>query len=88
MSDVLARADARQKIAEHILQELDLIDRWGRFGTCNVVGAVAYGLVVAPDIDIEIFCPQPRIEDGFDVLKACHCWPCQAFESQLVQETS
>jgi hypothetical protein len=71
MSDVIARAEARQKTAEHILRELDLVNRWNQFGTCNLVGAVAYRLVVAPDIDMEIFCPEPRIEDGFEIIREC-----------------
>jgi hypothetical protein len=75
MSEVLARADTRQRIAEQILDELDLVNRWTRFGTCNLVGAVAYHLVVAPDIDMEIFCPDPRIEDGFEIIRACALYP-------------
>ena len=50
MGSVLERAEARQEIAEHILQELHLVNRWGQFGTCNVIGAVAYHLVVARDV--------------------------------------
>ncbi len=75
MSKFIARAEARQRIAEHILQELDLIDRWSQFGTCNLVGAVAYRLVVAPDIDVEIFSPDPKIENGFEILRACALHP-------------
>jgi len=71
MNNVITRAEARQQIAEHILQELDLINRWSRFGSCNLVGSVAYRLVVAPDIDMEIICTKPGIEDGFDILRAC-----------------
>ncbi len=75
MNHVLARADTRQRIAERILDELDLISRWSRFGRCNLVGAVAYHLVVAPDIDMEIFCPDLKIEDGFEVIRACALHP-------------
>jgi hypothetical protein len=75
MSKVIVRAEARQRIAEDILHELDLVNRWNRFGRCNLVGAVAYRLVVAPDIDMEIFCPDPRIEDGFEIIRACALHP-------------
>jgi hypothetical protein len=75
MSELLERAEARQHTAEHILRELDLVNRWNRFGRCNLVGSVAYGLVVAPDIDMEIFCPEPKIEDGFEILRACALSP-------------
>jgi hypothetical protein len=71
MNDVITRSEARQEIAKHIIQDLDLANRWSRFGVCNLVGAIAYRLVVAPDIDMEIFCPDLRIEDGFEILKAC-----------------
>jgi len=75
MRGFTSRADARQQIAEHILRELDLVNRWNRFGTCHLVGAVAYRLVVARDIDLEIFCPEPKIEDGFEILRACALHP-------------
>ena len=45
------------------------------FGNPIVVGAVAYGLVVAPDIDMEIFCEAPKIKDGFEVLQTCALHP-------------
>ena len=73
--NVLARAAERLDIAHHILAQLRLMARWGAFGTPVLVGAVAYDLVVAPDIDMEIFCDQPRIEDGFRVLEACALHP-------------
>lgn len=71
MDDVSGRAESRQRIAEHILQELELVERWNRVGDCRIVGSVAHHLVVAPDIDLEVWCPEPRIGDGFDILHAC-----------------
>ena len=47
------------------------MNRWSCFGEPVLVGSVAYGLVVTPDIDLEIFCPKIRIDDGFEILKAC-----------------
>jgi len=75
MDEFLARAAARQKIAEDILQQLDLLNRWSRYGKPILVGSVALELVVAPDIDIEVYCPDLRIEDGFEVLAACASHP-------------
>ena len=75
MNDIVSRAETRQQIAEHILQELDLVNRWNQFGKCNLVGAVTYRLIVAPDIDMEIFCPDPKIEDGFEIIRACALHP-------------
>jgi len=68
---LLERAQARLRRAQEILADLDLLERWRAFGHPVVVGAVAYGLVVAPDIDVEVYCRSLRIEDGFEVLKAC-----------------
>ena len=75
MNDAIIKADTRQQIAEDILHELDLVNRWSQFGTCNLVGAMAYHLVVAPDIDMEIVCPDPKIEDGFEIIRACALHP-------------
>lgn len=75
MSEFTSRAETRQQIAEHILHELDLVNQWNRFGTCHLVGAVAYRLAVAPDIDMEIFCHEPKIEDGFEIIRACALYP-------------
>ena len=71
MTDVLARAVQRKQIAEHILSALGLIEKWGRYGRPVVVGAIAYDLVVAPDIDMEVYCPDLRVEHGFEVLREC-----------------
>ena len=75
MDTVLTRAANRLSVAQHILNELQLLERWHTFGNPVLVGAVAFGLVVAPDIDIEIFCDQPRIEDGFEIMRACALHP-------------
>ncbi|MEN6435666.1 MAG: hypothetical protein ABFD58_07620 [Anaerolineaceae bacterium] len=71
MDTALSRTAKKLQIAQEILCDLHLLERWGAFGTPVLVGAVAYGLVVAPDIDMEIFCDEPKIEDGFKVLEAC-----------------
>jgi len=75
MEPIVARAAERLAMAKHILTQLQLIEHWSRFGNPVIVGAVAYGLVVAPDIDIEIFCETPAIPDGFAVLQACALHP-------------
>ena len=71
MNRVMTRAVARQAIANRILTELDLVNRWSQFGDCKIVGSVVYHLVVAPDIDLEVWCAEPRVDDGFEVLRAC-----------------
>jgi hypothetical protein len=71
MSDVLEESRQRAGQAHEILARLQLFNRWRAFGTPVLVGAVAYGLTMAHDIDIEIYCDRPRVEDGFVVLREC-----------------
>ena len=75
MLDVIERAEERQKIAKHILSELCLMERWKAFGRPVIVGAVAYDLVVSPDIDMEIYCPDLKIEHGFQIMGQCALHP-------------
>jgi hypothetical protein len=69
--DVLVHSERRRATAERILRELQLVERWSVFGRPVIVGALAYDLMFACDIDMEVYCPTLRIEDGFDVLRAC-----------------
>lgn len=71
MNAVLKRAATKQTIAEEILADLDLVSKWSAFGEPYIVGATAMGLLVAPDIDMEIYCDSLRIEDGFSILQKC-----------------
>ncbi len=69
--DVLERAKQRRLTAETILQDLDLMQKWRRFGRPVLVGALAFDLAVAADIDMEVYCPELKIEHGFQVLSEC-----------------
>lgn len=69
MNELLMRLKHRQSQAHLILERLDLLSRWRRVGEPVVVGAVSYGLVVARDIDMEIYAEEPTIEQGFEVMK-------------------
>jgi len=71
MSERIRRAEKRFVTAMSILEELRLLERWGRVGNACIVGAMAYGLQVAPDIDMEIFCDKPSVQVGFAILSAC-----------------
>lgn len=68
---ILNESSCRRQEAMEIISELDLPGSWGRFGRPVVVGAVAYDLVFDNDIDMEIYCPMLRLEDGFQVLSDC-----------------
>lgn len=68
MSERIRRAEERFVQSMAILDDLRLLERWSRVGTPCIVGAMAYGLQVAPDIDLEIFCDRPKVQAGFGVL--------------------
>ncbi|GIO31730.1 hypothetical protein J2TS6_28710 [Paenibacillus albilobatus] len=67
--DVLERAEFKRNTAHRIMADLNLPDLWKTVGDPILVGAVAYHLVVNPDIDMEIYCDEPNVESGFEVLK-------------------
>jgi hypothetical protein len=71
MTDEIKRAADRKRIANSILSDLDLVRKWQRYGRTVLVGAFAYDLLFDPDIDIEVYCPDLRIEHGFQVLLGC-----------------
>lgn len=66
--DVLEKSLAVSRRAREILDALGLVRAWSRFGRPVLVGAVAHGLALDPDIDMEVYCPVLRPEDGFAVL--------------------
>jgi hypothetical protein len=65
---LLARAEARRQAALDVAADVGLLGGWRRYGEPIVVGAVAHGLVVAPDVDLEVYCDEPLIADGFALL--------------------
>jgi hypothetical protein len=67
MDEILKRAKKRQARAEQIIKELDLVGRWSAYGRPIVVGSVSTGLVVEPDIDMEVYTEDPQTADGFRV---------------------
>lgn len=67
---LLERAAKRQAQARRILDELGLVNLWSPYGRPVVVGSVSTGLVVEPDIDMEVYSDDPRIADGFRVMAA------------------
>lgn len=61
---LLDRQAERQRVAGQLLDDLQLLARWQPHGQPVLCGALAYGLLVAPDIDLEINGP-PDIDAGF-----------------------
>lgn len=81
MDNGLIEHSKRLKIeALRVIEYLNLMSLWrDAGGDPFLVGALAYDLALSPDIDIEIYCETPRIEDGFRILNACAHQPgCRA----------
>jgi hypothetical protein len=70
MNEILKRAEERQARAEQVIAELDMVNRWSPYGRPIVVGSVSTGLVVEPDIDMEVYTEDPQVADGFRVAAA------------------
>lgn len=70
-----SHSTARCRQARTILDDLALLDVWSRYGRPVLVGAVAHGLALDPDIDLEIYCPRLDPADGFAVLAAVASCP-------------
>lgn len=68
MDEVLRRAEERRRRALNVIETLGLFERWSRYGSPVMVGAVRMRLVVALDIDIEIYSEDPRIAHGFKLM--------------------
>jgi len=68
VDDLLPRAEKRRERALSLAERLGLLERWSRYGSPVLVGAIRYGLVVALDIDMEVYAHHPRIGDAFEVM--------------------
>ena len=65
---LLVRSRERELAAREILHRLGLFEAWRPYGRPVLVGAVAHGLALDPDIDLEVYCPVLEPEHGFAVL--------------------
>ncbi len=88
MNDVLIEYSMNLKNeALQVIERLNLVSLWQQAGgEPYLVGAFAYDLILSPDIDMDIFYENPKIDDGFRVLNACAHQPgCQAtrFSNQM-----
>ena len=68
MDNLFLRAEKRREKALKIIEKLGLVERWSRYGNPVLVGAIRYGLMVALDIDLEIYTDSPKIEHGFEAM--------------------
>ena len=64
MKDILEISEIRKNKALEILEKLDLLNRWSRYGKPYLLGSVKMGLVWKRDIDMNIYCKDPKEESG------------------------
>lgn len=62
-------AKFRCQAAHRLLERLDFLHRWGRYGKPELVGALSLGLVVRPDIDFEVYADKAEVSHGFCVYR-------------------
>jgi hypothetical protein len=68
LDDLFLRAEKRRQRAQIIIDELGLLPRWSQYGSPVLVGAFRHNLMVAPDIDMEVYTETPTIEAGFAMM--------------------
>lgn len=68
--DLLMRACELQKQAHDVTLQLQLHERWAELGTVTFSGSSRFGLMVEPNIDMEVYADHPRPSDGFQVIAA------------------
>ena len=67
----LERSTLMKQQAETILHELQTMERRARYDRVSRVGVLSFDLILTPDIDMAIYCPEVRIADGMTVLSEC-----------------
>jgi hypothetical protein len=66
--DLIARASELQKQAHDVIRRLRLQGRWAEVGEVTFSGSSRFGLMVEPNIDMEVYADQPRPSAGFQVI--------------------
>lgn len=67
--DCIEKAVELQKQAEKVIDELQIIRRWGLVGKTILVGSANFGLMTTPNLDFEIYVEEPDIRVGFDIVR-------------------
>ena len=69
MNNIINESNKRQQTAFNLLKHLQLVEQWSRYGKPYLLGAVTMGVVWNRDIDMNIYCKEPRYEFGKDVME-------------------
>ena len=66
--DLLFNAKKLQNQASRVIKELLLKERWGKIGKVNFSGSFTFGLMINPNIDMEIYTDNPNPKSGFKII--------------------
>jgi hypothetical protein len=66
--DLILRASELQEQAQQVIRTLGLEERWGEVGEVTFSGSAVFGLMVQPNIDMEVHTDEPRPSAGFEVI--------------------
>lgn len=73
--ELLARQSRLQAEAQAVIDELALLERLAALGEVEQIGSVVSGLMVFPDIDLNVRCDNPTAEEVFDALRWLYVQP-------------
>ena len=68
--NLVLRASELQRQAHRVIRTLGLKERWQEVGDVNFSGSFRFGLMVQPNIDMEVYTDEPRPGTGFQVIAA------------------
>lgn len=68
--NLITRADQLQRAARRLFDQLPLFALWEAYGLPILVGAVQTGLMVEPNIDLNVIMDAPSLDACFAVLRA------------------
>jgi hypothetical protein len=66
--DLTLRAWELQKQAHAVIRKLKLRERWEEIGDVTFSGSSVFGLMIQPNIDMEVYTDAPRPGGGFEVV--------------------
>lgn len=69
IEELLKKQDELQKEGKQLLEKIGLIGFISKFGKHEIVGSMASGLMVRPDIDVELIADEINDEDYWETVK-------------------
>lgn len=66
---LIQKADSLSRRARHVIETLRLAEIWAHVGRTCFVGSARFGLMMTPNIDLEVYAERPDIRVGFDAVR-------------------